>query len=217
MALLRELLAPGPLLCGLLMAAIQSAFYFAAKLLIRNRTMYSLPGPIDAKIPFVPAAAVPYLSSYVFWVFSYMLLSVLDRPRYSIMLAAETLGCIICFVIYVAFPTRIEQPTPPGGFLGGCLRLLQWLDSPPVNLFPSMHCMASWICVFCAVGAVPPIWLAMSIVWTLLICWSTVTVKQHYFADTVAGLAVAVIVVAICLLWPGPAALVTRMLAALGL
>lgn len=180
------------------MAVVQSAFYAGAKLLIVRRPKIEAPGKIDGKIPFVPAAVVPYISSYAFWVLAFGAMALVDLPRYGQLMAAELLGCAICFVIFLAVPTQITPPPAPSGFFGFCIRTMRRIDHPLVNLFPSLHCMASWLCVFAALGHCPLWWQVASLLWTLAIVWSTVAVKQHYFADTVAGLVVAAVAWGVC-------------------
>ena len=72
------------------------------------------------------------------------------------------------------------------------LRLLYDMDYP-VNLFPSIHCLASWMC-FVAVRSSRrlPLWYKwVTGVIAGLICFSTLAVKQHVIADVAAGIFLA--------------------------
>ena len=72
--------------------------------------------------------------------------------------------------------------------------MLQWLYTmdAPVTLFPSIHCLLSWLCWrgFCKLEH--PRWMnGLSLLFTLAVFASTVLVKQHYAADILGGVAVA--------------------------
>ena len=63
----------------------------------------------------------------------------------------------------------------------------------PDNLFPSIHCLASW---FCWIGVrnrrdLHPAVRYLALVLAILICISTVTTKQHVIVDIFAGIFLA--------------------------
>ena len=62
--------------------------------------------------------------------------------------------------------------------------LIYRIDSPD-NLFPSIHCLESYICLRSTfyIKKMPKIYKALMIIMTLLVFASTVTVKQHVVAD----------------------------------
>ncbi len=183
---------------GALFIASCSSFYWLAKLLIAKRPKRELSIALDDRIPFVPAAAIPYLSSFVFWIATCAYLSALDVTRYHRFLASGIMGAMISCVFFVAIPSEIKPPPVPKGFLGFFIGAIQFVDNPPVNLFPSIHCMASLLSVLAALGVTPAPWVAVSVIWAALIVLSTVLVKQHYAIDTVAGLALAAVCWAAC-------------------
>ena len=63
----------------------------------------------------------------------------------------------------------------------------------PGNLFPSIHCLESWICFRGAIGMKrTPRWYAPAmLVLTLMVFASTLLVKQHVLVDIPAGVLVA--------------------------
>ncbi|MCR5106802.1 MAG: phosphatase PAP2 family protein, partial [Lachnospiraceae bacterium] len=74
-------------------------------------------------------------------------------------------------------------------------KAMVWLYSvdPADNLFPSIHCLSSWICVI-AVRTQKRIrksYKIVSVVMAVLICISTLTTKQHVMVDVIAGVLLA--------------------------
>ncbi len=72
------------------------------------------------------------------------------------------------------------------------MRFLYWADSPE-NLFPSIHCLASWLCWVGVRGRreVPFWYRAFSLFMALAVCACTLTTKQHVLADAVGGVILA--------------------------
>lgn len=95
--------------------------------------------------------------------------------------------------LFLVCPTTNVRPADLGTGLGSdLLRLLYDMDLP-VNLFPSIHCLASWMC-FVAVRSSHrlPVWYkVITGIGAGLICFSTLAVKQHVIADVAAGIFLA--------------------------
>ena len=73
------------------------------------------------------------------------------------------------------------------------LDLIYKADTPALNLFPSMHCLASWLC-FIGVRRMKNISLfgkAAVCFCALAVFASTQFVKQHYMADLFGGVLLA--------------------------
>ena len=102
-------------------------------------------------------------------------------------------GAMILYVIFLLLPTTIARPEADGsGFIGWLTRIIYMADTP-VTLFPSIHCLDSWLCWRFLVKCkkVPRWYKWVNFVFSLLVCASTVLVKQHVFVDIFAGIAVA--------------------------
>lgn len=72
------------------------------------------------------------------------------------------------------------------------MRLLYRVDAAD-NLFPSIHCLVSWLCW---IGVrkrkdIPTIYRYISLIASLLVCISTLTTKQHVIVDVIGGIALA--------------------------
>jgi membrane-associated phospholipid phosphatase len=78
------------------------------------------------------------------------------------------------------------------GFSSWLLRFLYRVDQP-TNLFPSIHCLVSWLCYDGIRGKkeIPAWYRGFSCIFALLVVLSTQFTKQHYIADAAAGLILA--------------------------
>lgn len=146
--------------------------------------------PLDRFIPFLPAFVLFYVLAYLQWGLGYLFTLRYNRrlcyETLSVNLIAKTI-CLICFLV---FPTAIVRPeVTGGGFWNALVRLIYRMDAPD-NLFPSIHCLGSWLS-FRAVWKVrdlpKPVRMANGAL-TLLVFASTLLIKQHYLPDVFAGI-----------------------------
>ena len=99
----------------------------------------------------------------------------------------------VCFVCFVFFPTTNTRPELTGSdIFTGAVCFLYQIDKP-VNLFPSIHCMASW---FCCIGLrkcenVPKWYQNLSEIIAVLVFISTLALRQHVLVDVFSGILVA--------------------------
>ena len=99
----------------------------------------------------------------------------------------------LCFVLFLLLPTTIARPEAAGSGLIGWLTRTIYAADTPVALFPSIHCVDSWLCwrFLMDCRKVPKWYKWVNFVFSLLVCASTVLVKQHVVVDIFAGIAVA--------------------------
>ena len=81
--------------------------------------------------------------------------------------------------------------------------LVSWMyfiDTPMINLFPSIHCLESWICFRESIHLkdIRKWYAPFSFVFTMLVFASTVLIHQHVLIDIPAGVLVAEIGLLIC-------------------
>jgi membrane-associated phospholipid phosphatase len=140
---------------------------------------------LDAAFPFVPAAAVIYLTVYVMpWIAPF----VLHTPaRLRELARALALAILLAGISYLLVPAELIDTGPTNAeAVGRLYRLADWINLTH-NYFPSLHV---GIAVVCAVtfsrystrSAGTIYWL-----WAALIAISTVLTKQHYVLDVVVG------------------------------
>lgn len=166
--------------------------YSGTKLITAAWPHHTLALPLDAQLPFVPGFICIYVLAFVQWVVGYVLIVRDSEALCFRMTAADLAAKLLCMVCFLAFPTTMTRPTPEGGGLWCALtRLIYWFDKP-VNLFPSVHCLESWICMRGALASRQRLWVKVAMtVMTLLVCASTVLVKQHLVLDIAGGIAAA--------------------------
>ena len=179
---------------GLFVGAVAfHMFVYYGTQLINNgfgRTYYNLAIPLDDMIPFVPAFVSFYILAYIQWGLTYLFLFFRDPELFRRAAWATIFSEIVVLVFFLALPTRITWPDASGdGFFLWLTRIIYSSDEP-TNLFPSLHCLQSWIC-WRAMRKHPgfPRWAsALHLIFTLLVCASTVFIKQHYFLDIPFGI-----------------------------
>lgn len=157
---------------------------------------------IDDLFVFLPIFILPYVSSYAFWVVGALAMSLDTKRAFINYMLANVLACVIGFLIFIFFPTFMSRTNEGvfdslgNNFLGWACKFIFNSDGGEYghNLFPSYHCILS---TFCYLGARKNKVFTLSfriytLVGWIIICLSTLFVKQHYFVDVISGIAIAV-------------------------
>ena len=106
---------------------------------------------------------------------------------------ADFLAKAVCLVCFLLLPTTNVRPAVEGnGLWEGLVRFLYQVDAP-VNLFPSVHCLVSWLCwIGVREREDIPRWYRYFSFWiAVAICLSTLTTKQHVIVDVAGGITLA--------------------------
>ena len=141
----------------------------------------------------VPWTIVIYFGCYVFWAVNYYLCATQDVQERNRFFLADLLAKGVCFVLFLGIPTTNVRPEVVGdGIFDGLMRFLYAVDAAD-NLFPSMHCLTSWLC-WIGVRQRKEMygwyrWVSLGI--AILVCISTLTTYQHVIADVIAGVMIA--------------------------
>ena len=176
-----------------LVVIINLIVYEGTQFLMLHAKHWDLALPLDARIPFRPAWIVIYILAYLQWAVGFIVISRESRAHCNRVLAGEIIAKFICMLFFIALPTRIERPVVEGsGFIAWLMRLVYAGDLPG-NLFPSIHCLESWLCFRGAIGMkrVPRWYAPAMLALSLMVFASTVLVKQHVLVDIPAGVLVA--------------------------
>ena len=189
----------------LLVLVFNMLVYFLPKFFIDGSSSYDLSIPIDSMIPFCSPFILFYIVAYVQWVVSYVIIGRESREYCYRIVTADLIAKVVCFIFFVALPTTIARPETGGGIFGWLTELIYSADTP-TNLFPSIHCLESWVAFRCAL---PLTKVGKTYKWIMLfisigVCASVVFVKQHYFIDIPAGILLfelALLLVNKCGLW----------------
>lgn len=150
--------------------------------------------PLDRFIPFVPVFVIPYVAwfAYIAVVMVYFgLRSPTDFTKLSI---SMFMGMTVCMVLYGLFPHG--QPLRPSlsgreGIFVDMVRKI-YANDTNTNCFPSIHVLNSLL-VHASIHHSPlfankPGIRTASLVLAVLICLSTVFIKQHSILDGIAAL-----------------------------
>lgn len=177
----------------LLVIIFHFSSYFLTKLITNNAVAYDLSTEIDKCIPFSPFFILFYILAYAQWLFSYIYHFRQSEKCCYQLATSDLLSKIICTVCFIFIPTTIARPAISGnGFFESITGIIFALDTP-INLFPSMHCLMSWLC-FRSSGLINRpsfVYTSVQFIFSLLVFASTVFVKQHFFIDIIFGIVVA--------------------------
>ncbi len=168
--------------------------YYGSRLFTLHRKHHDLEIPLDQKIPFVPAAIIPYVMAYAQWALGYIVIARDSKETCDEVLSAELVAKAITFAIFMAFPTTMTRPKVKGNSLVERLIKAIYVVDMPRQLFPSLHCLESYLVVrgISRMKKKPPkAYTAAMEALTGAIVASTVLVKQHTVVDIVGGIALA--------------------------
>ena len=145
----------------------------------------------DSYVPFVPFFIVFYVLAYAQWVIGYMVISHGSIEHCYRIASADILAKAMCLAFFLLMPTTLVRPEiSGGGFFGFATSVIYSADAP-VNLFPSIHCLESWVVFRCCLRMKLPKWYKITMgIFTLLVFLSVVFVKQHVLIDIPAGILV---------------------------
>jgi len=150
---------------------------------------------VDKLIPFNKIFILPYITWYVFIAIFSIALCILDKERYLKLLITLNIGMITCYIIYYFYPTYVPRPVLTGtDFLSNLVVNLYEADNP-YNCFPSIHVLNSALISLYICGS-KKVYKWIKVICTIMSCsiiLSTMFIKQHYFADVIAGIVFAYI------------------------
>lgn len=172
---------------------VNSLVYWGAPLIVGTGRSHNLSGGLDELVPFMPAFIIIYFGCYIFWVVNYLMVAFYEDENKYRFYTADFYARLICLAFFVFFPTTNTRPELTGnGIFIREMRFLYTVDKP-VNLFPSIHCMASW---FCCIGLrkckeIPEWYKLMSVLIAISVFISTLATRQHVLWDVAGGIGVA--------------------------
>lgn len=176
---------------GLGAAALQTAIYFFIGNAHFARSTELLRTRLDDAIPFLPATAWFYLPIYAG---IFIIAMACFRTRVHFDRALAGVGVIMLAglaghrLVAAEYPRPILHP-PFGSVSHTFMAWVQTID-PPGNVFPSLHVAHTSSLALFLHHENPPLGRVV-IVLALLLAVSTLTTKQHFLADVVAGFALA--------------------------
>ena len=143
---------------------------------------------IDQSVPFLKWTLWFYVLEYTMIPLAFVLIrteAILVDLVYTLLV-----GIVLSSVIFLLFPTFIPRPEIYGNsLLDTAFRALHLIDAP-TNCFPSMHVSLS-VTVSAYLFKESKSFGTAAFLLTLLVIISTLTTKQHYFADILGGIGVS--------------------------
>lgn len=145
---------------------------------------------LDASIPFIPQFVLAYLLYYPWVLLPVPILR--SRAQFYHAVSAFAVAQLVATTIFMIFPSHMTRPVVIGdGLTHELVRTLYRLDNG-FNLIPSLHVAHSVLVALFFRALRPKLFPAVAM-GTLLISVSTVLIKQHYFLDIPAGMALAIV------------------------
>lgn len=184
-------------------------FYYLERTVTKNYHIVHI--KLDDMIPFNEWFLIPYMLwfLFIFATVSYFFLT--SRSDFYKLTAFLFIGMTICLIIYTIWPNG-QDLRPNLDALGRdniFIRIIRNLyrTDTPTNVCPSIH-------VFNSIGAAIAInksevlkkkkWLTIStVILTILICMSTVFLKQHSVFDVMMGILLALVMYLVVYVWVG--------------
>ena len=137
-----------------------------------------------------------YNMFYPFCLIAFFLLYKKDEKSYYKGIISCMIGIIICDIIYLFIPTIMYRPITPSydPLTNLVLKITYFFDDPPLNCFPSLHCVFCFQVIFSYIiskcNLKRKTWV---IIFSSLIIISTLFVKQHYIYDIISAFLVCLI------------------------
>ena len=130
------------------------------------------------------------------WAVSYILTARENtREEWFRFVFADMTAKVICGVIFILFPTTNVRPDIDGSGIFDCLMGIIYHLDPPLDLFPSIHCLVSllsWLGIR-KCSSIPRWYRNFTLIFAVMIFASTQFTKQHYLADVIGGIAIALV------------------------
>lgn len=150
---------------------------------------------LDQAIPFIPETVWIYNSDLFLFLFAYgFCKDMASASRYLYSFLAVLIVSVVVFFFWPTVYPRDLFPLPQvlDPYTAKVFNHLRSVDAPS-NCLPSLHVSVSYLSAFIYLDKQRekfPFFLG----WATLVSLSTLTTKQHYIADVLTGLALAILV-----------------------
>lgn len=170
-----------------LLAWIILCYILPNKFLLRTPQLVPLT-LMDHLVHFSPNWIWAYVSYYPYLIAVYFLIEKNENLNHYFycLLSTAFFSCLFFF----AYPTLIMRDMYPliatHDLTGTAIGLIRHLDES-VNCAPSMHITMTTVAFLC-IRKDDKTYTVPMLIWALLIAYSTMATKQHYFVDVLSGL-----------------------------
>lgn len=166
--------------------------YFLTENLIPPESCTSVHIWLDDVIPFCEWFLIPYVLWYVLIVFSLGYFALYNIDSFKKLSKYIIITQLVAMAIYILFPSRQDlrpEVFPRENFLTWCIGLIYSFDTS-TGVCPSLHVAYSIgiASVWLREKGVKVVWKVLLVVLVILICLSTMFIKQHSAMDFFAAL-----------------------------
>ena len=173
------------------------ALYFLTENLIPAEKCHPIHCGLDDMIPFCEWFLLPYVFWYALIVFSLGYFALYDVDSFKKLQTFIIITQVVAMAVYILYP-NCQNLRPDefsrDNFLTDCIGFLYALDTN-TGVCPSLHCAYSIgiASVWLKAKDVSKIWKAFVVIAVILICLSTMFIKQHSAVDFFAALPVCLL------------------------
>lgn len=180
----------------LLFIPLLFSFYLLQRYIEPKYTIYL---NMDSHIPFIKEFIIPYVTWYVYIIWPFIYFGLYSKEDFIDYFKFIYIGMFVSFIIYFIFPNglNLRQPIMDNDIFSKLIKLLRYID-PPTNVCPSIH-------VYDAIGVYiivrnsvlfkrKTLFKNLCLTLTILICISTMFIKQHSIIDVIAGITLSVVI-----------------------
>ena len=178
-----------PLLISIGLIAFQSILFFVLRPI--QGEPHLIGNFIDEKIPFMSIFILPYYLWFIMILTMPYYLYKRDKDLLAKYIISYMICAVVATIIFTVYPSIVARPDylPNTNPINWMVNFIFWVDNPPINCFPSMHCAVSMLFIL-VISHSKHTKLSnklIVIISSLLIMAATLFVKQHVFIDLVSG------------------------------
>lgn len=173
------------------------ALYFLTENLIPAENCHVIYCGLDDIIPFCEWFLIPYVFWYALIVISLLYFLLYNVDSFKKLQTFIIITQIVAMAVYIVYPNcQNLRPTefPRDNFLTDCIGFLYRFDTN-TGVCPSLHCAYSIgiASVWLKEKDAPKAWKAFVTIAVILICLSTMFIKQHSAVDFFAAIPVCIL------------------------
>jgi len=169
-----------------LVVIVWALCYFSINNFSEGRETHILALGFEKNIPFIPAFIVFYVLAYIVVIIPYFIIR--DKKDYRKAVLAYLFVIFFSSIIYLIYPVKTIRPDIEGNGFFLSIVALVYSVAKPYNLFPSLHVSLSTLSALVSFKYNKRIGYVLFVL-LFFISISTLFVKQHYFIDIIAALA----------------------------
>lgn len=171
-------------------------FEYLKKTIVPVHIMYS---PLDLSIPFIKEFILAYFFWFVYMAIGFVYFGMVSRKEYYRLLKFISLSMCFAYIIFILYPNgQFARPVVLGDDIFSKMVKFLYSTCETNNVFPSLH-VANAVGVHLSVIYSDKLknktlMKIVSSILLVLICASTVFVKQHSIIDVLGGFVLAFVI-----------------------